>query len=94
MAGIALRNGRNVIRRLTQRIGIYIATGVAGGALARRSRVIHPRRPESREVGMAGIALCRGWKMVSRFAKRCCAIVAAGTLPVGAGIMCIHGRCP
>lgn len=56
--------------------------------------MIHPRRFEGREVGMAGIALRTARNMVGRFSKRRRAIVAGGTLAVSAGIVRVNGCCP
>lgn len=94
MAGIALGNGRNMVNRLGQRIGVYMAAAMAAGTLAGRTRMAHPRRPERREAAVAGVALRTGGNVISRLAQRRCAIVTGGALAIGAGIVRINSRRP
>lgn len=94
VAGVALGNSWNMVDRFGQRIGVHIAAAVAGGTLAGRSRMAHPRRLEGRETGVAGVALRADGDVVGRFAQCCCAVVAGGALAVGAGVVRINSRRP
>lgn len=73
---IALRTGRDVGRRLAQRIDGSVGSAVAGGALAGQPGVIHPRRLECSVIGMAGIALNAGGNVHCRLAEHGYAVVA------------------
>jgi len=94
VAAIALGNSRNMVHRFGQRIGENVAAAMAGGTLARRSCMAHPRRLEGRKAGVAGIALRAGGDVVGRLAQRRCAVVTRGAPAVGAGIVRVNSRCP
>jgi len=94
VAGIALGNGRNMVDRLGQRIGVYMTAAMAAGTLAGRTRMTHPRRPEGREAGMTGVALRAGGDVVGRLPQRRCTVVTGGALAIGAGIVRVNSRCP
>ena len=68
MTGIALRRGRHMVRRFTERIRGNIGATMAGCAIASRDRsgssaMAHGSRRKGRGVAMAGIALRRGRNM-------------------------------
>ena len=94
VASIALRNGRNVVHYLAKCVGIDIGATVTRGALASGAGMVHARRPECGEVGVAGVALRRGRDMVAGLTDGRCTVVATRASAVGARIMHIVGRCP
>ena len=69
VATIALIGNRNVCSRFGLRIGKNIVATVTPGTLGRRIGVIHLDRLESREIGVAGVALTGRRNMVGRLAE-------------------------
>lgn len=69
VAAIALCRRRDMNIGLRLRIGKIIGTVMAAGTLPNRTDVVHLRRLESREIGMAAIALLRSRDVVGGFSK-------------------------
>ena len=70
VAGIALRRGRDVYVGFRLRVGKIVGTAMAARALPDSADVVHLRRLESREIGVATIALLRGRNVVRGFPQR------------------------
>lgn len=98
MAGVTLCAGWNVNIGLGLRIGKIEGAAMATGTLANCANVVHQGRLESREVGVAAVALFSSWNVVGRFAQCIDAIVAIRTAPHnGRTYRCVVGfgdRCP
>lgn len=76
VAGIALRRGRDVHVRFRLRVGEIIGSAMTARTLPNRADVVHLRRLESREIGVAAIALLCGRNMVRGFPQRTDTIMA------------------
>lgn len=79
VAGIALRRGRNVHVRFRLRIGEIVGTAMTARTLAHRADMVHLRRLESREIGVAAIALLRRRNVVRGLPQRTDAVMAIRT---------------
>lgn len=91
VAGVALLGRRYVISRF--RLGVYahIGSAVAGGALAGCARVVHGRRLEAGEIGVAAIARTRRRNMRGRLA--CCVEVVVAGCTTSRGYAAVVERC-
>lgn len=78
MAGIALRAGADMGRRLGLRILGDEATAMTGRALTLQSGVVHLRRRKRYEIVVAAIATRRSWNMGRILAQSRPAIVTGG----------------
>jgi len=76
VAGIALRRGRDVYVGFRLRVGEIVGTAMTTRTLAHRADVVHLRRLESREIGVAAIALLRCRNVVRGFSQRTDAVMA------------------
>ena len=94
VATVALRDSRNVIDCLGLCVGEDISTAVTGGTCSGDSRMAHARRPERREIGMAGVTLGGRWNMRGRLAECRCPVMACGTRTGGTWTMGVSGGCP
>lgn len=97
MAGIALRAGRNVNRRLGKGIGENEIAVVTADASASRTGMIHGYRREGGIGFVTTIALPGRWNMVDGLAQRVRPVVTGRTAPSGsrAGTGVVEsGRCP
>lgn len=92
MAGIALRTGRNVRRRLGEGINGSEAAAMAGRTQGRGAGVVHAGGPETDVVPVTGIALRRGRNMGAGFTECRDTVVAGRTIADGTGA--VNEICP